>query len=229
MERLGIKFKLSKDGLIFQGKRVKPSLRLPKEMEPVVMDPTGLEGWKGPLYYMYRGLEKVAKAKEFIDRSVRYDLTLIKPGFIGSEYVKTFGHYHPRAGKSYYTEFYEVLSGNAVFLFQDRRLDEFIVVEAKKGEGVFIPPGYGHVTVNVGRRPLLIGNLVMDGFSSNYSIVKKKRGFAYYLLRDLVFVTNPRYKTHPTLMFALAEKFDRLDKMFLEYPDEMARILKGIV
>ena len=30
------------------------------------------------------------------DAGLRYDITVIYPGLIGSEYVKTLGHYHPK-------------------------------------------------------------------------------------------------------------------------------------
>lgn len=85
---------------------------------------------------------------------LRYDITVIPPAKFGKEYVKTAGHYHPKAPKSdvSYTEIYQVLEGSATYLLQKAgrkgRVLDVAVVEAEKGDIVFIPPDYGHITIN---------------------------------------------------------------------------------
>ncbi len=231
MERLGVKFKMKKDGLEFSGRKIKPVPRKPSEMKQVVLDPSGLDNWKTPMYLMYRNVGRLASKKirdVLASRQLRYDLTFIFPGFIGEEYNKTHGHFHPRSGTGrYYGEFYEVLSGKAMFLLQHRKLEEFIVVEAGKGEGIFIDGEYGHVTVNIGKRPLLLGNLVIDGFQSQYGPVKKKRGFAYYVFKDEVLVPNDKYKDHPPIIIGGPEEIPRLDKLGLSEPDLIRDVLLG--
>ncbi len=231
MERLGVKFKLKKDGLEFSGKGIKPKPRKPREMKDVVFDPDSLESWKEPLYLMYRNLEKLASPeikRVFKENKVHYDLTLIKPGFIGPEYNRTHGHFHPRSGRGrYYCEIYEVLSGEGLILLQHRKLEDFIVVEVEKGQAVFIPGEYGHIAVNTGKKPLLLGNLVIDGFKADYETVKKKRGFAYYVFKNEIFVPNLKYRKHPTLVLIYGDKSDRLDKEFLAYPELFRDLLLG--
>ncbi len=180
---------------------------------------------------MYRGLDRIAEPginKVFKEHSVRYDLTLIPPGLIGPEYNKTHGHFHPRSGKGrYYGEIYEVLSGKGLILLQHRKLEDFLVFQVEKGDSVFIPGEYGHVTVNTGKRPLLMGNLVIDGFKSQYGMVKRKHGFAYYVFDGEIFIPNPHYKEYPTLVFMYGDKSKRLDKEFLGNPDAYRDILLG--
>ena len=233
MERLCINFKVEKGKLVFKGKGIKPVPRMPIEMKDVVMDPDGLEIWerkKKPLYLMYRGVERLADKEirnVFKENSVRYDLTLISPGFIGQEYVKTHGHFHPSSGKGrYYSEVYEVLSGHGMILLQHRKMRDFIVYYVEKGDSVFIPGEYGHVTVNSGKRHLLLANIVIDGFKSEYGPVKRKRGFAYYALDGDIFIPNPRYKEYPTIAMTYGER-TRIDKAFLEMPKIYKDLLLG--
>jgi glucose-6-phosphate isomerase len=55
-------------------------------------------GDEGPevLYAMYRGTGLEKDQWALTTAGLRYDVTVIFPGTIGSEYVKTVGHYHPR-------------------------------------------------------------------------------------------------------------------------------------
>ncbi len=231
MERLGVKFRLKRGKLEFDGRGIRPDLRKPEEMKDVVYDPDALSDWKSPMYFMYRNLGRLANKdkREILEaRSIRYDVTVIPSGFIGEEYNKTHGHFHPRSGRNrYYGEFYEVLSGNALFLLQHRKGLEFMMIEASKGEGIYIDGEYGHVTVNIGSRPLVLGNIVIDGFKSMYEPVKKKRGFAYYVFRDEVLVPNPRYRKHPPIVIGSPEDLPRLDRLALDEPDVIRDILLG--
>jgi len=121
------------------------------------------------LYYMFRGVD--------LFDSIRYDITVLLPGTVGKEYIKTKGHYHPDS----YPEVYEVLNGKALYLLQKSEepydlVDDVIVVEAKAGDKVVIPPHYGHVTINSGEGVLIMSNLVSTMFSSIYEPYERKKG-----------------------------------------------------
>ena len=47
------------------------------------------------LYYMYREVALAHDCDLIRQKGLRYDITVIVPGTLGGEYVKTAGHYHP--------------------------------------------------------------------------------------------------------------------------------------
>jgi len=106
---------------------------------------------------MFREVSKDEKdARKIKEKGLRYDITIIPPNKLGMEFVKTAGHYHPflPGSKMTYPELYEVLEGEAHYLLQRReqergteRITDVVVVKAKKGDKVIIPPNYGHVTI----------------------------------------------------------------------------------
>ncbi|TAJ45819.1 glucose-6-phosphate isomerase family protein [Methanofollis fontis] len=148
-----------------------------------------------PLYYMYRDCARSDEDRRWLaDHDVRYDITVIMPGVIGPELVKTKGHYHPEnpAGVGF-PEVYEVMSGRAHFLLQNREASSVLFVEATAGEVVVIPPGYGHVTINPGDEDLVMANLVSTAFASEYAPYARLGGAAYYEMEDGSIVKNNRY------------------------------------
>lgn len=207
---------------------VAPRPRTLEEMRPVLYNQTAT----GPeeLYFMYRGLGWPEDLPSFEAHSLRFDITVLRPGLVGGEYVKTAGHYHPpvpgddpaarrdhstapgaTADKdrvaATYPELYQVLAGRAHYLLQkpdgDRRADrlaDVVVIEAGPGDALYVPPGYGHVTINPGADLLVMANVVDASFSSVYEPYLEKRGAAYYEVEEQgrgYFVANDRYRDPP--------------------------------
>jgi glucose-6-phosphate isomerase len=154
-----------------------------------------------PLYYMYRDLALTAGDRAYLrEQNVRFDITVIPPGTVGGEYVKTKGHYHPLSPSGIgYPELYQVLAGEALYLLQRSDLGDTVAVTAKAGEFVLIPPGYGHVTINAGKEELAMANLVSAGFASEYTFYEQMQGGAYYLMEEGGWVRNPRYPAVPAM------------------------------
>ena len=107
---------------------------------------------------MFRDLAKSDSELEAIKaHHLRYDITVIPPAMLGSEYIKTVGHYHPRVPGTnvYYPEIYQVLEGSATYLLQKVKSGEedfvmdVVVITAKKGDLVLVPPGYGHGKIHL--------------------------------------------------------------------------------
>lgn len=156
-----------------------------------------------PLYYLYRNVLKTEDENIFETTNLSYDLTVLLPGLIAQEFAKTSGHFHPLKPNSNetYAEYHEVLSGEALYLLQKNNRagepEEARVVAAKKGDWVFIPPGYGHVTINPSEEPLVMGSLVNNNFAALYEPFAEKQGAAYYYIlteNDKAdFVKNPHY------------------------------------
>lgn len=193
---------------------VHPSVRRLSDIREVLYNQAA--GGPEELYFMYRDVA-MPEHRDYIDRySIRYDITVMSPGKIGSEYVKTAGHYHPQVpGQDMaYPEVYEVLHGRAHYIMQrpsrpgkDGRtgkdgdsVEDVIIVDAGPGDKVLMPPGYGHVTVNAGDEPLVMTNCVASVFSSVYEPYKRLHGAAYYEVENegkSVFVPNDHYRETP--------------------------------
>jgi glucose-6-phosphate isomerase len=177
------------------------------EMEMVVYDRKWLKNTPDrELYYMYRDLYHTKTDHAIITKyDLRYDITVIPPGMLGEEFVKTAGHFHPCVPGTpvHYPEVYQVLEGEATYLMQHQDegvVSDVVVVRASKGDIVVIPPGYGHITINASSKDLKMANWVCASFSSRYEPIREKGGGAYYMLRK-GFVRNPSYAAVPEIRY----------------------------
>lgn len=133
-------------------------------------------------------------------------LFLIPPGSLGTEFVKTKGHYHQKKPGTNisYPELYEVLEGEAIYLFQkeeDSILKDVIMIKAIAGDKVIVPPNYGHITINPSDKILKMANWVCSNFSSEYENIEKKCGGAYFVLINGIIFPNKKYGVVPVLRF----------------------------
>ena len=202
----GLPIQLRDDGTLAFGEDlppVEPAVRTLEAMREVLAEPQA----SGPqvLYAMYRDVARPADRARFAAVGLRYDITVLVPARLGQEWNKTYGHYHPAApAGEYYPEVYEVISGRAIYLLQRRgpggAIDDVLVVPAVAGDKVFMLPGYGHSTINVGDEPLVMANWVAGAFSSEYGDYRERRGASYYALTGADAVRwqpNPRYAAVP--------------------------------
>ena len=65
---------------------VKPDIRCREEMAEVLYEPRAMD--LKELYFMYREVARREEREEIRRRGLRYDITVIKPGLLGSEYIK---------------------------------------------------------------------------------------------------------------------------------------------
>lgn len=183
-----LKIELVGMNLFVNGGQHPKSVRTLGQMKGVMMksveEPTNVD-----MYFMFRSV--------FKKDDVRYDITLIPGLSVKGEAAKTFGHYHPGSEDGlFYPEVYQVLRGSAVFILQKRNRNgsvDVLIVNAKEGDAVVLPPGFGHVSVNNGDGELVLGNLVFDRFESLYNDFEENRGAAYYYLKGGEIVQNSNY------------------------------------
>ena len=172
--------------------------RTHEKMKEVLMSPDS----QGPAvhYYMIRGGSK------------KRNVTVWETGTVGSEYIKTYGHYH--VGNL--DETYNIIEGEGVALLQkmveensapvEDKIEEFRAILVKAGDSVYMPAGYGHLVVNTGSQWLVTSDdspvegpddsASMPGHA-DYESVKKMRGFAYYVVEKdgkPALIANPLYK-----------------------------------
>ncbi|MDD3977103.1 glucose-6-phosphate isomerase [Methanomicrobium antiquum] len=184
----------------WDGPLPKPNERTVEDMQCVLAE-SSLPAENKTLYFMYRNLSKNEEDSMWLsNNNLRFDITVIPPGVIGDEFVKTKGHYHPEAPCGLgYPEIYQVLKGKAHFLLQKKDILDICVIKAEKGDIVLIKPGYGHVTINPSDETLVMANIVSDNFESEYGNYIKMHGAAYYEFKDKGFVKNLHYKNIPEI------------------------------
>ena len=215
-----------------------PAVRILEELKEVVLDKNFLAtaDMDTELYYMFRAVSKDEEDERKIkEKGLRYDITIIPPNTLGLEFVKTAGHYHPflPGSKMTYPELYEVLDGEAHYLLQRReqgrgteRITDVVVVKAKKGDKVLIPPNYGHVTINPSEATLKMANWVANAFSSIYESMKVKGGAAYFELSNGEFVKNARYGAVPDIRFLRPLDVEKELGLNLNKETEMYELIK---
>jgi glucose-6-phosphate isomerase, archaeal len=169
--------------------------RTQDKMKDVLMAPEA----PGPAvhYYMVRG------------GSQKRNVTIMETGTVGGEFIKTYGHYH--IGDL--DETYWFSAGDGVVLQQklvDHEepsvVEEFKAIRVKAGDSVYMPPGYGHLMVNIGDTWLvMIDDSPVEGADdsasmpghADYEAVKKMHGFAFYVVEKdgaPALVRNKLYK-----------------------------------
>lgn len=161
--------------------KVNPAIRTIDEMKEVLLDKSVSSPKE--LYFMYRDVNIPKDTSEMKKNNLRYDITVIRPGLLGKEYLKTAGHYHP----GIFPELYEVVNGQAWCLLQKyapgdfKKISDVILIKAKAGEKIVCIPGYGHILINPSESQALVtANWVSSRFSSDYSLYKKAGGAAYF-------------------------------------------------
>ncbi|TSA46218.1 hypothetical protein D4R52_00935 [bacterium] len=186
--------------------------------------------WRRDVYHMYRGVAREEHEQAIREANLEYDLTVIPPGKIGNEYVKTIGHYHaykPGAPVRY-PEVYEVVYGKVFWILQSasddlERLEKVYAISAERGEKIIVPPGYGHVSVNPTDDVLILSNWQSLGNKGIYEPYEKHNGAAYYVTeahrlgtngkttQDFEFAPNLTYNHVPKLIHAKPRELPQYD------------------
>jgi len=194
---------------------IEPDIRRLFDLRDVAFDTAWFEDASDrDAYYMYRDLSLTPTDAETITRhQLRYDITIIPPFQMGLEFVKTYGHYHPRVNPELrytYPEVYEVLEGDAHFLLQHAQneyvVDEIILVKATRGDKVIVPPNCGHVTINPSEKTLRMANWVCRSFESLHEPYTQHHGGAYYELINGRLLQNRAYDKVPESRIAYRKR-----------------------
>ncbi len=198
----GLPIKLSKRGIIFSPKlkHEKVEVRHYKGYEKFFKDQGSGPSldFSGPLYYIYRNVRFPAHTALFKKHGIRYDITVLNAGTIGTEAIHTVGHIHkvlPRTGRP--SELYQVLSGKALFYLQHPTTKHIRLINAQAGAWVHIPGAFGHVTINASpTQQLVIANIFTNRKNaSDYQFFKKTHGPAFFPIwnkTSITFEKNPR-------------------------------------
>lgn len=110
------------------------------EFEGIYQDKAAFDAWDADSL-AYEVIEYRAAGSDIV-----FGTTVMQPGRVGDEYFVTRGHFHvrPDRGEVYYTQ-----SGEGLLLLESRD-GECRAVEMRPGICAFIPPDWGHRSVNTG-------------------------------------------------------------------------------
>ncbi len=235
----GLDLQLNNFKLIYDNDQyaVEPKPREYTEAIPVYLKK---DDHKQMLYWMYRYFEAKKNLKKFEKANLEYDLTVIKSGQIGDEFIKTVGHYHAKVPRvdTTYPEVYEVIEGSLEYLLQSKpdKKNKFdvILVVAEAGDKVVVPPGYGHISINVGKDVSVSSNLQKADLpaSADYDFYQNHEGGAFYRTEKGL-EPNPKYKIENLRVVKPKEKPEfgletgkSLYESFLKNPEKFDYLLK---
>ena len=203
------------------------SARTLADMKPVLKDKIEINS--DPNYFIYRDVRQRIDEAKIKEAGLRYDMTVILPKMLGSEFNKTYGHYHPlKDGTDVtYPEVYEVISGTALYLLQrkgksDEELEEVYLAEVKAGEKIIMPLNFGHITINPLSVPLVMSNWVAAEFSSEYELYEKNQGGGYYITKSQI--TNHKSQINSKYTIVKNEHYQKLPKLIKARPKELHQL-----
>jgi glucose-6-phosphate isomerase, archaeal len=112
------------------------------------------------------------------DGHLMYCISTLQPGTVGDEYFMTKGHYHQRINTG---EIYLALRGEGLMMMKTSdgqcRWEHFA-----PGRMVYVPPYWGHRSINTGSEPLISFCVYPANSGYNYGDIEKegfpKRAFA---------------------------------------------------
>ena len=149
------------------------------------------------------------------NHKLRPDVTILPSGTVGREYLRTEGHHH----LSGLPEIYETVYGrNGYLLFKtvqkdSEDIEDIFFVLAEAGDHVLFPPGYQHISINIGEGPFLMTDWVSTNANSNFEYIKRHNGAPYWVVKsrgNLGIERNPRYegKVPPISLVRPAEEVE---------------------
>ncbi|MBU3913753.1 MAG: hypothetical protein KKE50_06700 [Nanoarchaeota archaeon] len=160
-----------------------------------------LENPDSVLYYGYRNifLNNPSLLDILKQHKIRPDITILPPGCIGKEFLRTEGHEHIER----LPEIYEVIHGKAAYLlFKTQKqnqecIEDVMLILAEEGEHVLFPPFYHHISYNVSNVPLIMTDFLSTNAKSDFKYIKKHNGAPYWLANNkgkIKTIKNPQYK-----------------------------------
>lgn len=140
---------------------------------------------KNPLIYeVYECLQPS------VEGQLDFAITIIHPGKVGDEYNMTRGHYHTKMVAS---ELYFILHGEGFVVMQTEK-GSAASMQLKKGQILYIAPGWAHRTINTGKERLTFLAVWPSDAGHDYGTIEEK-GFRQIVIEEKgkpVVMENPR-------------------------------------
>jgi len=185
-----------------------PEFRKLDSIRKSLLDPACL----GPdtVYAIAMDVGKEAHRRDLEKRMLLYGVVTYAAGKLGREPVRSQGHIHKVSQHSGWSppEVYEIWSGRAIILMQERATDDpgrCFAVNAGPGEVVIVPPNWAHMTISADpASPLTFGAWCDREYGFAYDDVHAHGGLAWFPVYEkfgpgnaeqISFEANPRYYT----------------------------------
>ncbi len=114
-----------------------------------------------------------------IEGQMAYSTTIIQAGKIGKEYFMTKGHYHANESRG---ELYYGISGQGLLLMQTKT-GKVHTEKMIAGTGSYVPPHWGHRTINTGTEPFVFLAVYPADAGYDYASIAEK-GFASLVVEE---------------------------------------------
>ncbi len=138
-----------------------------------------------------------------------YDIITIPYGLLGIEYIRTHV-YHSEYVENKFDCLVEVLTGKLTIVLQknlknddpyefEKTVEEMELIDLVQGQKFAVPTGYLYTFINTEAYPVVFSKVSgKNNKEIDYSILKKERGLAYYIISKnarIEIVPNPKYKS----------------------------------
>lgn len=161
------------------------------DMEGLYADPDEEAKLRKSDPLVYEVFEATDLPKE--DGHLLFSTTVIRPGRVGNEYFMTKGHFHARSDRA---ELYYGLSGRGILLLMTPE-GEVDAQEMAPGAASYVPPHWGHRTVNTGDENFVFLAVYPADAGYDYGTIADQ-GFAKIVVTSpdgAKLVPNPRYRS----------------------------------
>lgn len=126
------------------------------------------------------------------DGHLLFSTTILRPGRVGDEYFMTKGHFHARSDRA---ELYYGLSGRGILLLMTPE-GEIDAQEMVPGAASYVPPHWGHRTVNTGDENFMFLAVYPADAGYDYGTIADQ-GFAKIVVAGTdgpELIPNPHYR-----------------------------------
>jgi glucose-6-phosphate isomerase len=180
-----------------------PELRTLTSIRACLRDPN-CDG-PDPVYAIAMDVAHRADHEALVNRMLLFGVVTYAAGKLGDEPVRSQGHVHRVSSHSGWSspELYEIWSGRAIILMQERAADDpgrVYAVEARPGEKILVPPRWAHATISADKHhPLTFSALCDREYGFEYQELRRRKGLAWYALitpaGELAWEANPAYRS----------------------------------
>ena len=122
-----------------------------------------------------------------------FGTSITYPGTIGDEYFMTKGHFHSILNTA---EVYYCLNGNGMMMMEDSN-GQWECRELNAGTALYVPKGFAHRSINVGKQPLVTFFCFRADASHDYKTIASQ-GFRHLVVRKNgrpQIIKNPLWKS----------------------------------
>lgn len=130
-----------------------------------------------------------------LEGELTHGISIVHPGKIGDEYFMTKGHFHSLLDTA---EVYYCLKGEGAMVMETPE-GEWSVEELCPGRVLYVPPRWGHRSVNTGKREDLITFFIYPGNAGHDYGTVELQGFRKLVIEidgHAQIIDNPRWRQH---------------------------------